>query len=139
MKAIEIVGQKFLAVSLSFYLGILIALLISGCSSSPLPPVERIVIQKEVIRTAAQPPRRPDQIAASDFDHFEVITQSNIDEILKDVENGERDPLDHVMLGYGYYTNLATWMKGVENYIISAEQYFKQVEDDYDKVNERKD
>jgi len=34
-------------------------------------------------------------------------------------------------LPYVDYLNMATWMKTVENYIISAEQYFEEVEREY--------
>ena len=54
--------------------------------------------------------------------------------IIKDVLNGDREPLNHVCLPYNYYLNMATWMKAVENYIFSSEQYFLQVEKDYDVV-----
>ena len=80
---------------------------------------------------AVRPPQKPAQIAVIDFGHFEIITQNNAEGILQDVKDGHREPLNHVMLPYIHYLNLATWMKAVENYLISAEQYFQEVEERY--------
>lgn len=68
---------------------------------------------------------------AIEFNNFEVITQTNIEKILNAVEKGEREPLNHVCLPYTDYLNLATWMKAIENNVISAEQYFDEVEKRY--------
>lgn len=89
-----------------------------------------------MVRIAVQPPRKPDQIAEIDFNKWEVITQLNIGVELQKVENGDREPLNHMALPYNSYLDMATWMKAVENYIISAEEYFKTVEDDYNKIQE---
>ncbi len=133
MKVIKIAGQKFLMQSRFLFLGLLTVLLVSGCSSSPLPPVERIVTKTEVQIVAVAPPRKPDQIAEIEFNHFVIVNQNNIETILEEIENGEREPLNHVMLPYNYYLDLATWMKSIENYVIGSEQYFKSVEEAYNK------
>jgi len=67
-----------------------------------------------------------------------VITQNNIGKILEDVESGNRDPLNHVSLPYVDYLKLSTWMKAIENYIISSEQYFKEAEDRYKDLQKPK-
>lgn len=54
--------------------------------------------------------------------------------IAEDVRQGRREPLNHVCLPYNAYLTWATWMKSVENYIHSAEQYFLQVEESYDRT-----
>lgn len=38
-------------------------------------------------------------------------------------------------LPYNSYLELATWMKSVENYIIAAEKYFKDVDEDYERLS----
>lgn len=83
-----------------------------------------------------EPPRKPDQIAEIDFAKWEVITQLNIGVILEQIENGDREPLNHMALPYNYYLDMATFMKAVENYLIAAEQYFKDVEGDYNRIQE---
>tara|TARA_R110002072_G_scaffold183132_2_gene339431 strand:+ start:3769 stop:3921 length:153 start_codon:yes stop_codon:yes gene_type:complete len=40
---------------------------------------------------------------------------------------------ERVCIAYPSYLDMATWMKGVENYVLSAEQYFRRVEEDYDE------
>lgn len=88
----------------------------------------------EIKTVAITPPQAPPEIARSDFNHFEVITQANLEKIIKDVLNGDREPLNHVCLPYNYWLNMATWMKAVENYILSSEQYFLQVVEVYDET-----
>lgn len=130
-------GQRYLVRNLAYCLVLPIALLISGCSSSPLPPVERVVTKIEVKTRAVKPPQKPAQIAIIDFNSFELITQTNIETILLAVRDGKREPLNHMSLPYTDYLNMATWMKAVENYIISAEQYFKEVEERYKDLQSR--
>lgn len=86
-----------------------------------------------------EPPRKPDQIAEIDFDKWEVITQLNVGVELQKIESGDREPFNHMALPYNSYLDLATWMKSVENYIIAAEQYFKDVESSYKKIMETAD
>lgn len=136
MKVIKPDGLKFLTQGRHYWLALLTVLLVSGCSSSPLPPVERIVMKTEIVRIAVTPPRKPNQIALVDFDHFEILTQSNIEGILAAIEEGNREPFNHVILPYNSYLDMATWMKAVENFLIAAEDYFKTVEDDYERIQE---
>lgn len=59
--------------------------------------------------------------------------QTNIEAILKEINAGKRTPLNHVCLPYTEYLGLATWMKGVDNYVISSEQYMNSVDEEYNK------
>lgn len=57
--------------------------------------------------------------------------------MVEQVENGDREPLNHMALPYNYYLDMATWMRAVENYIIATEQYFRDVESDYNRTQNR--
>lgn len=124
--------------SLNFSLVLLTALLISGCSRSALEPVERIVTKTETQVIAVEPPRRPNQIGKTDFARFEVITQTNIEKILDDIEKGNKEPLNHVAIPYLDYLNMGVWMEKIEAYIKQAEEYFDTVDEEYKRVQDNK-
>jgi len=84
-----------------------------------------------------EPPRKPAQIAEYNFDVFEIITQTNIKAILKDIGKGDKEPLNHVCLPYTDYLSLAKWMDNIEAYQQQSEKYFKQVEDAYSRVENK--
>lgn len=124
--------------NLSCFLVLSIVLLISGCTRSIVVPVDRVVIQIETQVVAVEPPRRPDQIGKADFARFEIITQTNIQDILEAVDNGEKAPLNHVALPYNDYLNMANWMEKIEAYIKQSEKYFDTVDAEYKRINSKK-
>lgn len=79
------------------------------------------------MKLSIQEPTRPRQIAKANFSDFEVITQANVGQVIEDVERGDREPLNHVMIPYQSYLNLASWMEGIDAYIAASEVYFEEV------------
>lgn len=74
----------------------------------------------EIVKTVPNPGPHLDEITPRKFDDFEVITQANIHEIIKRVEGGDREPLNHVALPYTSYLELAKYMEDVERWIKQA-------------------
>ena len=84
------------------------------------------------------PGNLPDPIHARDFDDFEIITQANIHSVIEQVENGEREPLNHVAIPYTSYLEMALWMKSVEQYIIVAGEKLRRWQREYRESLEQK-
>ncbi len=86
-----------------------------------------------------EPSQKPRQIPEADFARFEIVTQGNINGILEDIENGKRDDLNGVYLGYNDYLTLAGWMENIEAYIREAEAYFAEADNRYLTFKEKQD
>lgn len=71
----------------------------------------------------------PDEVVASQGTAvFEIITQANVHEIIKAVEKGEREPLNHVMLPYTAYLDLGEYMARLEKYVTQADPILRRMQ-----------
>lgn len=87
-----------------------------------------------------EPPAKPGQIPEADFNRFELITQGNIHEILKDIQTGDRDELNGYYLEINDYLTLAGWMQSIEKYILEAEVHFAEDDRRYnDFINQNQE
>ena len=78
--------------------------------------------QTQIVTVVPDPGPLPDEVTAQEATaEFEIITQANVHKIIQDVESGEREPLNHVMLPYTAYLDLAEYMARLEKYVLRAD------------------
>lgn len=92
------------------------------------------------------PQQKPDQIAEIDFNKEEIITEAafakelkkeevlNFPNVINAINRVFKRNISYICYYKDDYLNLATWMKSVENYILSAEDYFLKVEESYNDI-----